>query len=120
MLNAVLSSLPPEIDVIRAVTNGLAALAALDAVRELRPEIAILDIAMPVRNGLEVARRLKETDGATKLVFLTLYNDSDIIAAAIEVVALGYVLKSRMRGDLVPAIRLALQGCRFISPASES
>jgi DNA-binding NarL/FixJ family response regulator len=74
---------------------------------------------MPVLNGLEVARRLKDTKGSTKVIFLTVHDDPDIVTAAIEAGALGYVLKARLRFDLIPAIQLALQDGYFVSPAYE-
>src|ERR1700751_3768595 len=104
------------IDVIRAVSDGQA---ALEAVIQLRPGVVIFDISMPVLNGLEVARRLKHTKGSTKVIFLTLHDDPDIVTAAIEAGALGYVRKARLRFDLIPAIRLALQDGYFVSPAYE-
>jgi DNA-binding NarL/FixJ family response regulator len=116
MLGTAVLALAQEYDVIRAVSNGRA---ALEAVTQLKPEVAVFDISMPVMNGLEGARRLKQVDGNTKIVFLSNYTDPDIVSAAIEAGALGYVLKPRLRLDLIRAIQLALQGGCFVSPENE-
>lgn len=114
MLATLMEMLAEVFDVIQAVDNGQA---ALDAVMQLKPEIAIFDISMPLLNGLEVAWRLKDAaDHYTKIVFLTLHSDPDTVAAAVEAGALGYVLKPRMQSDLMSAIHFALQGNRFVSP----
>lgn len=113
MLGTVLSNLAGQFDVIQAVRNGQA---ALEAVTQLKPEIAVFDISMPLLNGLEVARRLQGTNANTKIIFLTVHTDPDIVSAAIEAGALGYVLKPRLGLDLLPAIASALQGKCYVSP----
>lgn len=107
------SMLADEFDVIRAVSDGGAALAAAT---QLLPDVAILDISMPVLNGIEVARRIRDTRTNIVVVFLTACSDLDIFDAADETGFLGYVLKPRLCTDLVPAINLAMSGARFVSP----
>jgi DNA-binding NarL/FixJ family response regulator len=106
------SMLSSEFDVIRAVSDGGAALAAAT---QLLPDVAILDISMPVLNGIEVARQIKDTAANIAVVFLTTSSDLDTFQAASETGSLAYVLKHRLRTDLVQAINLALSGSRFLS-----
>lgn len=91
---------------------------ALNAILELEPDVAVLDISMPGKNGLEVVRELKNHASMTKIVFLTVYDDSDIIAASLSAGALGYVFKDLMDSDLIPAINEALAGRVFVSHIS--
>jgi DNA-binding NarL/FixJ family response regulator len=102
-----------DCEVVAAVSDGAA---AVDTVIRLRPDILVLDISMPVLNGIQAARRLQEMNFPVKVVFLTVDRDLDTCLAALDTGACAYVLKERMASDLVPAIESALQGLRFISP----
>ena len=75
----------------------------------------VIDISMPGLNGLEAAERLHTSRRRTKIVFLTIHDDPDFIAAALSAGASGYVTKNRLSDDLVPAIREALPGHTFVS-----
>jgi len=72
---------------------------------------------MPVVDGLEAVSELQPTSRRTKVVFLTVHQDQDFVDAALSVGALGYVTKSEVTTDLVPAIRAASQGRRYLSPS---
>ena len=110
----VLASLLAEnFEVIRAVSDGGAALAA---VTQLLPDVAILDISMPVLNGIEVARRIRDGSHRAVVVFLTCFSDADIFEAACDAGLSAYVTKERLNIGLVPAIEVALSGARFVSP----
>jgi len=112
MLDILTSTLADEFDVIRAVSDGGAALAA--ATQRL-PDVAILDISMPVLNGIEVARRLRDAKTNVAVVFFTACSDLDTFHAASETGRFAYVLKLRLCSDLVRAIHLALSGARLVS-----
>lgn len=116
MLDLVTSVLAIEFDVVRAVCDGGAAVAA--AV-QLLPDVAVLDVGMPVLNGLEVTRRLRSVGQGITVVLLTAYCDPDMVDAAFAAGASAYVLKPRLDTDLVPAINMALEGDRFVSPSME-
>jgi DNA-binding NarL/FixJ family response regulator len=88
---------------------------AVDAVSRFDPDVLVIDISMPVLNGLETALRLRATCCRTKVVFLTIHDDPDFIAAAFSAGASGYVTKDRLSLDLVLAIREALLGNKFTS-----
>jgi len=106
--------LAAHFDVINAVGDGQALLT--EAAR-LEPDVVVLDISMPVLNGIEAARKLKAAGSAAKVVFLTMHADPDYVHAALATGALGYVIKSRLATDLLPSIREALAGRRFVSPS---
>ena len=85
---------------------------------ELKPDVLVLDISMPVMNGIETARSLKELGAKTRIVFLTVHDDPDYAREALEAGALGYVIKLRIASDLVAAINEVHAGRSFVSPLS--
>ena len=91
----------------------------VEAVAQLLPDILILDISMPVLNGIRAARRVLELNLPIKIVFLTALNDPETCRAAMETGAFCYVLKLRLASDLIPAIESAKDGRRFVSPGCE-
>jgi two-component system response regulator DegU len=93
--------------------------AALDAVSTHHPDLVILDIGLPGKNGFETARRLKESACATRIVFLTVMEDADYAYAAREIGG-SYVIKRRMHSDLLLAAREAMEGKLFFSPTLPS
>ena len=103
-------------EVVGAVTNGEA---AISAAARLLPDVVVLDISMPVLNGIEAAKRLLEANPSTKIVFLTVEKDKDTCRAVLEMGACGFVLKPRLATDLIPAIGLAKDGRRFVSSGCE-
>ncbi len=107
--------LQPEFDVVGTARNGQE---ALTAVNQFHPDVIVLDIEMPVMDGLIAGRRIRIADSAARIVFLTVYADPDYIEAAFNLGAFGYVLKSRAALDLARAIRLAMLGQQFVSPGA--
>ena len=89
---------------------------ALDESARLAPDVLVLDISMPVLNGIEAARRLTAAGSAAKIVFLTVNRDVDSVRAALAAGALGYVIKDRLVADLPVALSEALAGRSFVSP----
>jgi DNA-binding NarL/FixJ family response regulator len=100
-----------KFDVVAAVENGLR---VIEVVAKLNPDLVVLDISMPVLDGIETAR-LRASGYSGRVIFLTALEDCDFVAAAFSVGAFGYVVKSRLVTDLVPAIQRALQGQFFCS-----
>ena len=111
MLERVAGLLRTECDVVGTVTDGQQ---ALEAARELKPDVLVLDISMPVMNGIETAHRLKEAGETARVVFLTVHDDADYAREAMAAGALGYVIKQRMASDLVTAIKDAHIGRSFL------
>jgi DNA-binding NarL/FixJ family response regulator len=105
--------LEPEFEVIEKVGDGRA---SLEQAARLQPDILVLDITMPVVNGIEAAQQLRALGSAVKVVFLSVHEDADYVRAAVAAGALGYVVKCRIASDLVPALRAASAGRAFFSP----
>lgn len=101
-----------DFEVIDSVGNGLA---LLEAASRLKPDVCVLDISMPVLNGIETATRLRQSDSTAKIVFLTIHEDMDFVRAALETGASGFVIKRRMASELRRAIKEALAGRIFVS-----
>jgi DNA-binding NarL/FixJ family response regulator len=104
--------LEPEFDVVGMVSDGRALLCAAE---ELKPDVIVLDIAMPVLNGLDAGRQVKEMLPAVKLVYLTMNTDTDVAAEAFERGASGYLLKTCAATEMALAVREALGGKSYIS-----
>ena len=90
--------------------------ALLQAVAQHRPDIVILDISMPVMNGIEAARALKSKYPALKLVFVTMHADPAYIRAAFQAGASGYILKQSLGDELPQALHTVLQGQIYVTP----
>jgi len=91
-----------------------------EAIREvlrLDPDVIVLDITMPVMNGLQVASSLRGMQRRTKILFLTIHEEPEYISAAFSVGACGYVTKRRLASDLALAIREVSVGRNFLSPS---
>ncbi len=117
MLNRVADLLAGECDVIGTAIDGRQ---ALDVAKRLKPDVLVLDISMPVMNGIETARCLKEAGVKARIVFLTVHDDPDFAREALAAGALGYVIKPRIASDLLAAIKEAHAGRSFVSPSVSS
>ena len=101
-----------EFDVIGTVSNGRA---LVRAVGELKPDVIILDIAMPILNGLDAGQQVKEMFPAVKLVYLTMNPDVEVAAEAFERGASGYLLKTCAAAEMMVAVREVLRGKSYLS-----
>lgn len=81
------------------------------------PDLVVMDITLPGPSGIGLARQLAATPAPPKIVFLTVHADPDYVREVLATGALGYVVKSRLASDLVPALRAALEGLQFVSPS---
>ncbi len=113
MLAQIESLLKDEFDVIAKVADGQA---LLKAEAELHPEVIVVDITMPIVDGIEAARRLRAAGNTAKIVFLTVHEDADFINAALNAGGNAYVVKSSLATDLICAIRYVIAGRQFVSP----
>jgi DNA-binding NarL/FixJ family response regulator len=89
---------------------------ALRLAEKAKPDVAILDISMPVLNGVDAARELKKSSPNTKILLLTQHDEDQYVTEALRAGAKGYVLKSQAVGDLVHAIREVCSGSVYLSP----
>jgi DNA-binding NarL/FixJ family response regulator len=102
--------------VVAAVTRGDD---AVTAVARLHPDVLILDVSMPGLNGFEAAARVRDAGSTAAIIFLSVHREPEFLSAAWDAGALGYVRKSFLDSDLVPAIRAVLDGRRFVSESIE-
>lgn len=108
------SLLSAEFELVGVVEDGHALVAAA---RKLRPEIIIADITMPHLNGIDALVQLKQHDKEVRVIFLTMHPEVAYARRAFEAGASGYVLKHSAPAELVAAIRAALEGRTYVSPA---
>ena len=112
MLDRVGGFLSSSFEVVGAVTNGQEMISA--GIR-LNPDVIVADITMPGLTGIEAAQQLREAGSRARFVFLTIHIEHEFVDACVSQGALGYVVKSHMKTDLIPAIKAALTGRTFIS-----
>jgi DNA-binding NarL/FixJ family response regulator len=105
--------LETEFDVVGTVSNGRA---LVRAAAELKPDVIIVDIAMPVLNGLDAAQRIKEVLSSVKFIFLTVNNDPQVAAESFRRGASGYLLKTCAVSHFIMAVRDVLRGRTYLSP----
>src|SRR5438034_11793118 len=105
--------LEPQYEVVGTVADGRA---LVETAPELKPDVIIVDIAMPLRNGLEAGLRLKELMPAVKLIFLTVNEDPDLAVDAIHSGESGCRLRSCAASDVMQLTDLALTGTSHVTP----
>jgi DNA-binding NarL/FixJ family response regulator len=113
LLGALEKLLSEECEVIGQVSDGRALVAAAE---QLKPDVIVLDISMPLLNGVEAARQIKQKLRNVKLVFLTMNEDSDLAAEAFRAGASAYLLKRSATSELPLAIREVMQGRSYVTP----
>jgi DNA-binding NarL/FixJ family response regulator len=105
--------LSPECEVVAKVADGRALLAA---VNELRPDVVVLDLSMPLLNGLDAARQIKQSHPTVRLVFVTMNEDPDLAAQAFRIGGAAYLLKRSAGSELLTAIREAMRHRSYVTP----
>ena len=108
--------LAPEFDVVATAGDGRA---VLEAAEKHQPDLILLDISMPGLNGIEAARRLKQSNPDAKLIILTMHGDLSYVSAAFHAGASGYVLKQSAATELVTALHEVASGRRYVSSLIE-
>jgi DNA-binding NarL/FixJ family response regulator len=112
LVERVAELLAPSFDVVGTAHDGKELI--LKALR-LTPDVIVVDITMPILTGIEAVHQLRNTGLRTKFVFLTIHSESEFLEACLAEGAVGYVLKTQMTGDLIPAINAAVAGKQFVS-----
>src|SRR5437879_2605106 len=113
VLEAIRKLLEPQCEVVATVTDGRA---LVESAVMLKPDVVLIDIAMPLLNGLEAVRQLRAKMPGVKLICLTMNEDSDIGAEAMRAGASGYLLKKSAASELFYAIQEVLRGRPYITP----
>jgi DNA-binding NarL/FixJ family response regulator len=113
VLDGLRKILDPECEVVGAVEDGRSLLVAAE---ELKPDIILLDISMPLLNGVEAARRLRAAAPGVKVIFVTMHADATYVAGAFRAGASGYVLKRCASLELLTAINQVLAGRAYVTP----
>jgi DNA-binding NarL/FixJ family response regulator len=104
-------------DDVRVVGEARDGAVALEKVEELRPDVVVMDIAMPVMDGLESTRRICKEYPQTRVLILTQYEDKQYVLPVLEAGASGFVLKQALGADLINAIRTVAEGETFLYPS---
>ncbi len=112
-LRIVLESRSDDMEVIGVALNGVE---AIEIAERLHPDVVLMDVRMPVMDGVEATRRLMATRPDTKIVMLTTYDDDEYVGDAMKYGAAGYLLKSIPPSELAASIRVAATGTIQISP----
>lgn len=113
ILAELVSLLRDQVDVVGTVSNGRS---LVEAAVRLQPDVVITDISMPGMNGIDSLRSLKASRIVTKVIFLTMYNDSELVSEALRGGASGFVLKQAAGEELMTAIDEVLRGRVYLSP----
>jgi len=113
LVEAFTTLLAGEFDVIAQVGDGRA---LVEAVRQHRPDLVVLDLAMPLLNGLEAARQIKQIDRSIRLVFVTMNEDPDLAAEAFRAGGSAYILKRSAGSELLTAMREAMKHRSYVTP----
>jgi two-component system response regulator NreC len=109
-----LLTLAGDIEVVGEAANGRE---ALEMVRQLVPDVVLMDIAMPILGGLEATRRIHKEFPAVKVLALTQYDDREYVFPVLEAGASGFLSKTAASSELTAAIRYVYQGESYLSPA---
>ncbi|HWO33142.1 MAG TPA: response regulator transcription factor [Candidatus Acidoferrum sp.] len=115
LLDALKGLLEPRYDVVGSVTDGRA---LLEAAEKLRPDIIVVDIAMPRLNGLDAARQLKKSMPRVKLIFMTMNEDPYMVGEAFRAGASAFLLKQAAGLELNEAIEQVLKGGSYVTPSA--
>jgi len=102
----------PEWQIVGEVCDGME---AVQKAEELKPDLVLMDLSLPKLNGVEAANRIRQTDPAMKIVFITAYRDPEAIETVLRNDADGYVLKWEIFKELLPAIEAVVYGGKFVS-----
>lgn len=105
----------PDLEVIAEASNGAE---AVEAFAKFRPDVTLLDLRMPVMEGAEAVRRIRELDPQAKVIVLTTYDTDEDISRALKAGAKAYALKDISAGELVTCIHDVLAGKTYLAPAA--
>jgi DNA-binding NarL/FixJ family response regulator len=113
IVDALRRVIEPEFEVVETVGDGRA---LLTAVETHKPDVIVVDVSMPLLNGIEATRKIKKTNPRVKVIILTMHDSPEFASQAMEAGVSGYVLKHSASEELVQAIREVLRGNHYITP----
>jgi DNA-binding NarL/FixJ family response regulator len=113
IMEGLASVLEPEFDIVGRAEDGRELLALAG---QVKPDVIVADISMPLLNGIEAVRQLKKADSRVKIIFLTMHSEADLAMEAFRAGASGYVLKSSAAKELKTAIQETLKGRTYVTP----
>jgi DNA-binding NarL/FixJ family response regulator len=116
-LEAEIDLLSPHFELVGTASDGES---LVTAVQRLKPDVIVVDVTMPVMNGIVAAHKLKASGSTVKIVFLTINNGEEYVKACQAAGARGYVWKSRMKSHLIPAIYAVMEDVTYVSPLTIS
>ncbi len=117
LLEAEIALLLPHFELVGVATDGMS---LVSEVERLHPDVVVVDITMPLMNGIDAVQKLINSGSTAKFVFLTVNTGPEFVKACQEVGALGFVWKSRMKAHLIRAIYAALENLIYVSPLTSS
>ena len=102
----------PSLQIVAEVSDGLE---AIQQAEELKPDLILLDIGLPMLNGIEAAREIRKLAPESKIIFVTQESLADVVQEALSMGVLGYVLKAQAGTDLIAAVEAVIEGRQFLS-----
>jgi len=104
--------LRPHFELVGTANDGAS---LVSEVQRLKPDVAVVDITMPIMNGIDAVHKLVEAGSTAKFVFLSIHSSEEFVKACQGEGALGFVTKSGMKAHLIPAILAALDGLPYVA-----
>jgi DNA-binding NarL/FixJ family response regulator len=114
VLDGIRKLLDTKVDLVGTVGDGRALVRAVEGAKV---DVVLLDISMPLLNGIEAARQIKKISPNTKLIFLTMHSDRDYVIETLRIGASGYLLKWSAEAELITAIDTVMRGGVYLTPA---
>ncbi|MCZ6907809.1 MAG: response regulator transcription factor [Deltaproteobacteria bacterium] len=114
MLEASRYLLEPTFEIVGTVNDTIS---LLEAAETLKPDVVVVDLSMPVSNGVNAVRQLKNRNAELKVIVLSVHDEPEVVNEVLAIGVLGFVLKRSAALDLIPAIWKVLQGRTYVSPA---
>jgi len=104
----------PSLEIVGEARDGRQ---AVDLVKELKPDLLLMDVSMPDMNGFDATRRVHQYDASVKVLILTMHDEEELVARCLEAGAAGYIMKDAPASQLLYAIEMVRKGERYLSPA---
>jgi DNA-binding NarL/FixJ family response regulator len=117
LLEAEIALLHPHFELVGTATDGPS---LVSEAQRLKPDVIVVDITLPVLNGIDAVHILKNSGSNAKIVFLTIHTGEEYVNACLQEGTRGYVWKSRMKAHLIPAIYAVLKDLPYVSPLTSS